>query len=295
MQKDPTITVSFQEYILPWVFFLVKASVVYTSPINSTTNCSRSVRKESHRFEGNGSMDNASIDAKISRTPTQTFSQAVVAPAFHHNTNVCAVKHHFSSPIVSWIEDIPLVGHVSHVTDPELRNKHLEPSCSDSSTSNAVHDMHISGRLMEEFMELAKDNTSKNLETCGILGASFKNQTFYVTTLVVPKQESTAHSCQALNEEEIHAILDKQSLFPAGWIHTHPSQTCFLSSIDLHTQYSYQVMLPEAIAIVMAPTDTTRQVLLPMELWNIPGDRPRRDSSPERMQRKRIPFTQGHC
>ena len=28
-------------------------------------------------------------------------------------------------------------------------------------------------RLTEEFMELAKENTSSNLETCGILGASF--------------------------------------------------------------------------------------------------------------------------
>ena len=36
-------------------------------------------------------------------------------------------------------------------------------------------------------------------------------------------------------------------------IHTHPSQTAFLSSVDLHTQLSYQLMMPEAIAIVMAP------------------------------------------
>lgn len=27
-------------------------------------------------------------------------------------------------------------------------------------------------RLTDEFMELAKENTSNNLETCGILGAS---------------------------------------------------------------------------------------------------------------------------
>lgn len=38
---------------------------------------------------------------------------------------------------------------------------------------------------------------------------------------------------------------------------THPSQTCFMSSVDLHTHYSYQIMLPEAVAIVMAPTDTS--------------------------------------
>ncbi|KAG8636542.1 hypothetical protein MANES_15G006500v8 [Manihot esculenta] len=63
------------------------------------------------------------------------------------------------------------------------------------------------------------------------------------------------HVCQTLNEEEIFEVQDSLSLFPLGWIHTHPSQTCFMSSVDLHTHYSYQIMLPEAIAIVMAPTD----------------------------------------
>ncbi|MCO5567865.1 hypothetical protein L7F22_021561 [Adiantum nelumboides] len=64
--------------------------------------------------------------------------------------------------------------------------------------------------------------------------------------------------CQTVNEEEIFNWQDERNLFQLGWIHTHPKQTCFMSSIDLHTHYSYQVMLPEAIAIVMAPTDTTR-------------------------------------
>ncbi|KAK4388399.1 AMSH-like ubiquitin thioesterase 3 [Sesamum angolense] len=59
-----------------------------------------------------------------------------------------------------------------------------------------------------------------------------RNRVFHITTLIIPKQESTSDS-------------------------THPTQTCFMSSVDLHTHYSYQVMLPEAIAIVMAPTDTS--------------------------------------
>lgn len=37
------------------------------------------------------------------------------------------------------------------------------------------------------------------------------------------------------------------------FLQTHPSQTAFLSSVDLHTHCSYQVMMPEAIAIVCAP------------------------------------------
>ena len=49
---------------------------------------------------------------------------------------------------------------------------------------------------------------------------------------------------QALNEEEIFDVQDKRSLYPLGWIHTHPTQTCFLSSVDVHTQCGYQVSIP---------------------------------------------------
>ncbi len=48
---------------------------------------------------------------------------------------------------------------------------------------------------------------------------------------------------QALNEEEIFDVQDKRSLYPLGWIHTHPTQTCFLSSVDVHTQCGYQVSI----------------------------------------------------
>lgn len=34
---------------------------------------------------------------------------------------------------------------------------------------------------------------------------------------------------------------------------THPTQTAFLSSVDLHTHCAYQLMMAEAIAIVCAP------------------------------------------
>jgi proteasome lid subunit RPN8/RPN11 len=46
---------------------------------------------------------------------------------------------------------------------------------------------------------------------------------------------------QALAEEEIFEAQDSRNLYPMGWIHTHPTQTCFLSSIDVHTQCGYQV------------------------------------------------------
>ena len=52
----------------------------------------------------------------------------------------------------------------------------------------------------------------------------------------------------------IFSYFIRHGLITLGWIHTHPSQTCFMSSVDLHTHYGYQVMIAEAIAIVMAPS-----------------------------------------
>ncbi|KAL6850094.1 hypothetical protein ACP4OV_020721 [Aristida adscensionis] len=119
--------------------------------------------------------------------------------------------------------------------------------------------LHVPVKLMEGFLRVAEANTKRGLETCGVLAGTLKKRTFYVTTLIIPKQKSTSNTCEATNEEELFEVQDNGSLFTLGWIHTHPTQSCFLSSIDLHNHYSYQVMLPEAIAIVMAPTDTTRK------------------------------------
>ena len=49
-------------------------------------------------------------------------------------------------------------------------------------------------------------------------------------------------------------VLEDYDVITLGWIHTHPSQSAFLSSVDLHTHFGYQSMMPEAIAIVYAPT-----------------------------------------
>ncbi|KAL8234769.1 hypothetical protein R6Q59_020869 [Mikania micrantha] len=153
-------------------------------------------------------------------------------------------------PVLAQVQD--LLPTTSPDTGPGSGNS------SDSVCSESPLELHISSTVMDHFMKMAKSNTDKDLETCGILAGSLKNRKFYVTTLIIPKQEGTANSCQATNEEEIFEVQDKRSLFPLGWIHTHPTQSCFMSSIDVHTHYAYQIMLPEAIAIVMAPKDRSR-------------------------------------
>lgn len=108
--------------------------------------------------------------------------------------------------------------------------------------------------LRERFLSIAAPNTRANLETCGILCGTLISNALFISRLVIPEQESTSDTCETINEGALFDYCDSEDLMVLGWIHTHPTQTCFMSSRDLHTHCGYQVMMPEAIAIVCAPS-----------------------------------------
>uniref|UniRef100_A0A3Q3AV74 STAM binding protein-like 1 n=1 Tax=Kryptolebias marmoratus TaxID=37003 RepID=A0A3Q3AV74_KRYMA len=107
--------------------------------------------------------------------------------------------------------------------------------------------------LMYRFLLLADSNTTRGIETCGVLCGRLTHDEFLLTHVVIPKQSAGPDFCDMENVEELFSFQDQQKLLTLGWIHTHPTQTAFLSSVDLHTHCSYQLMLQEAIAIVCAP------------------------------------------
>ncbi|KAJ1405723.1 USP8 dimerization domain [Sesbania bispinosa] len=137
-------------------------------------------------------------------------------------------------PVLAEVQDlVPAVS--PHINEAGCKAE--VPSSNSCVHAESPLQLHIPTALMDNFMKLAKSNTKKNLETCGVLAGLLKNRKFYITALIIPKQESTSDSCQTTNEEEIFEVQDKRSLFPLGWIH---------------------IMLPESVAIVMAPRDSSR-------------------------------------
>lgn len=74
-----------------------------------------------------------------------------------------------------------------------------------------------------------------------------------ITTLLIPKQTGTSDTCETTHPAEELSFQQAHQVVTLGWIHTHPTQSCFLSSQDLHTHHGFQLDLPESIAIVCAP------------------------------------------
>ncbi|XP_078485939.1 STAM-binding protein-like A [Ciona intestinalis] len=104
--------------------------------------------------------------------------------------------------------------------------------------------------LPTKFMQLAHGNTSRNIETCGVLFGKLANEVFVITHVLIPHQKGAPDSCDTTREEDMWDFQDQYDGICLGWIHTHPSQTAFLSSVDMHTHYPYQCLMPESVAIV---------------------------------------------
>ncbi|KAF3906219.1 hypothetical protein ABW20_dc0101652 [Dactylellina cionopaga] len=155
----------------------------------------------------------------------------------------------------------------SSTTPSQLKQNAMEPpDKSKRSYTNHVFDcvayteageplrtIFIPRDLRRSFLAVASPNTKRNLETCGILAGFLRNNAFFVNRLVIPQQEATSDTCNMMDESALFDYIDNEDLMVLGWIHTHPTQTCFMSSVDLHTHCGYQMMLRESIAIVCAP------------------------------------------
>lgn len=152
--------------------------------------------------------------------------------------------------------------------DPPTRSATASPSQLDSKLSTfttfkpsaylengtPLRTIFLPPALRNRFLDLARPNTLANLETCGILCGTLIRNALFISKLVIPDQESTSDTCETVDESALFDYCDGEDLMVLGWIHTHPTQTCFMSSRDLHTHCGYQVMMPESIAIVCAPS-----------------------------------------
>ncbi|KAF4508625.1 hypothetical protein G6O67_004976 [Ophiocordyceps sinensis] len=116
-----------------------------------------------------------------------------------------------------------------------------------------IRPVFLPSKLRSAFLEIASKNTRAGLEMCGILCGTPVNNALFVRCLLIPDQKCTPDTCETENEGAMFDYCASEDLLVLGWIHTHPTQTCFMSSRDLHTQAGYQVMMPESIAIVCAP------------------------------------------
>jgi STAM-binding protein len=182
--------------------------------------------------------------------PSTQFSDARLPPRLPPKVNATAAR---PPPLPDkLIENVP-----ARPASPQLEQMFAPSAFLEN--GNPLRPMFLPPTLRTTFLRLAHKNTQENLETCAFLGGTLMKNAFFVSKLIVPAQTATSDTCEMINESQLFDYVNDHDLMVLGWIHTHPTQTCFMSSRDLHTHSGYQMMLAESVAIVCAPSkgDTT--------------------------------------
>ncbi|TKA50042.1 hypothetical protein B0A53_06484 [Rhodotorula sp. CCFEE 5036] len=163
--------------------------------------------------------------------------------------NLDSLKHSYGNSDVSApvLEAVPVAG-------GETGRAPLSGTGEPRRSGGQLRRVILPAKLISHFVDIiAEANTARKIETCGLLLGKERDHELVISHLLIPQQSGTSETCSMQREEEVAAFQQKESLLTFGWIHTHPTQSIFLSSLDLHTHASYQRLLPEAIAVVCAP------------------------------------------
>lgn len=231
----------------------ITAASSYTRPGAHSTSTAAAAASSAISYPRFGYGGGASYATGIPAAPSSSYIQQTstfgLAPAAQPALAASSSASNSAAPTAG-------PTHASHARQPSYAALRQVLSGVQPTASLKMHIIHVPDSIINTFLMLAQRNTvtpPRGIETCGVLCGREIGGAYFVTHLVLPRQKGEADSCEMLNEEDLIDIAAREGVITLGWIHTHPSQECFMSSMDLHTHLSYQLMLPEAIAIVLAP------------------------------------------
>lgn len=192
----------------------------------------------------------ASLSAPARRPPISSYDDA--PPSYDYNDDLASLRRPAPPPPPPKTKVAEPEPAVEAPPLPEKSQYTFKPAAY-LENGAPIRSVFLPDTLRQAFLRIAQPNTSRGIETCGILCGKTANNALFITCLLIPQQTGTADSCETMGEVETFEYCSAEDLIQIGWIHTHPTQTCFLSSLDMHTHAGYQMMMDESIAIVCAP------------------------------------------
>lgn len=102
------------------------------------------------------------------------------------------------------------------------------------------------------------------MEVMGLMLGQFVDEyTVHVVDVFAMPQSGTGVSVEAVDPVFQQNMVDMlaqtgRSESVVGWYHSHPGFGCWLSSVDVNTQHSFEQLTPRAVAVVVDPIQSVR-------------------------------------
>eukprot|EP01132_Coremiostelium_polycephalum_P001356 gene1356-1712_t len=122
--------------------------------------------------------------------------------------------------------------------------------------------IHISSLALLKMLQHARAGVP--LEVMGLMMGEFIDEyTIRVIDVFAMPQSGTTVSVEAIDPVFQTKMLDMlkqtgRNEIVIGWYHSHPGFGCWLSSVDVNTQQSFEQLQPRAVAVVVDPLQSVR-------------------------------------
>ncbi|KPV73013.1 uncharacterized protein RHOBADRAFT_65460 [Rhodotorula graminis WP1] len=136
------------------------------------------------------------------------------------------------------------------------------PPGADIATNDNAETVHISSLALLKMLKHGRAGVP--LEVMGLMLGDFVDEyTVRVIDVFAMPQSGTGVSVEAVDPVFQTKMLDmlKQTGRPemvVGWYHSHPGFGCWLSSVDVNTQQSFEQLNPRAVAVVVDPIQSVK-------------------------------------
>ncbi|SGY85685.1 BQ5605_C009g05769 [Microbotryum silenes-dioicae] len=133
---------------------------------------------------------------------------------------------------------------------------------SDMPTNDNSETIYISSLALLKMLKHGRAGVP--LEVMGLMLGDFVDEfTVRVIDVFAMPQSGTGVSVEAVDPVFQTKMLDmlKQTGRPemvVGWYHSHPGFGCWLSSVDVNTQHSFEQLNPRAVAVVVDPIQSVK-------------------------------------
>lgn len=81
--------------------------------------------------------------------------------------------------------------------------------------------------LLDRFLGVARLNTLRKIETCGLLLGQPRGAGFSISTLLIPEQRGTPDTCIMESEELVVEFSTGRDMLTLGWVREYDLQNDF--------------------------------------------------------------------
>nr|GMD13336.1 AMSH-like ubiquitin thioesterase 2 isoform X3 [Ipomoea batatas]GMD19515.1 AMSH-like ubiquitin thioesterase 2 isoform X3 [Ipomoea batatas] len=125
-----------------------------------------------------------------------------------HQFDVKTVTQSSPSPVISLVHTLPYGAEPLLHSDTGSSASPSTSSGNEQEASKALKDVQLPARLMDMFLDLASGNTSKDLETCGVLGAFLVMVPEAVGIVMAPTDKSRDYGIFRLSNGGMRVLKD---------------------------------------------------------------------------------------